>query len=184
MGGWIVDSFSGFTSTSLGYLIAYLLPGLTGLFAATYYFHQLHNLLWTATSGNSNFGLVLVVLLVALTIGLLLIPFREIIYSTILLGRGADYPENATYTRLTDVEVLPAYRMLIDDNYRYFQFWAAMSLCIPFLAVGLCRDKWSTLSGGQQAGAIGVSILIEVACIWTARRERKDFCEALEAVLA
>jgi len=179
-----MESLSGFTSTSLGYFLAFLLPGSTGFLAATFYFRQPHQLLLRATSGGSNFGLVVGCFLAAFTIGLLLIPFRDRMYGERFLGRGSSYPPNEKYGNLTKPEVLVAYRMLIDDNYRYFQFWAGMSLCLPFLAIGVFRDQWHTFGGLQKWFAVGASVVIELAAVGSARQEKRDFCESVGQVLA
>src|SRR5688572_28867809 len=61
----------GFTSTSFGLLIAYLLPGIIVLYGVSLWSPRVHAIFQTFLGANSNAGLFLLLLLASLIAGLL-----------------------------------------------------------------------------------------------------------------
>ena len=126
------------TSTSFGLIIAYLLPGLTGLTALSFKYPPLRNQLTVFLSADSNVGLFLIVVLFALAIGLEISAARWLIFEYIFFRHYKLYKKD--FTRLCVEETLTAFRAAVDENYRYHQFWGGMAIVLPFLFCGAYSD--------------------------------------------
>ena len=73
-----------FTSTSLGYVMAFLLPGISAIYAASMYSHPLRHQVDKLASSGSGAWLFLLGLLASLIVGLLLLPIRAVVYEEVI----------------------------------------------------------------------------------------------------
>jgi len=83
------------TSTSFGLLIAFLLPGLAGLYAVTFWSADASALFENFLKVHSDVGYFLFMVLAALTVGLFVAMLRSFLFEFWLCRRfklvGADY---------------------------------------------------------------------------------------------
>jgi hypothetical protein len=146
------------TSTSFGLLIAFLLPGLAGLYSFGFWSARVRRAFDTLWTAQSNVGAFLLVLLCALTVGLLITVVRWIVFECLLCKKhrltGQDFGKLSTDGKLS------SFRALADEHYRYHQFWGGMCVAMPPLFIGLVRDNYTNLGGLELIlFAIGFTVL-------------------------
>lgn len=160
------------TSTSFGYVIGFLLPGMLGLYALGLWFPEVQSLLVPATTKDATLGPSFFLLLSALTVGLLVsgirfYVFQEWICRSHRLGR--EIFKGLTGDRLT------SFKAVVDEHYRYHQFYGGCAIAIPVLFAGWVRGKWFTAGCGQTALWIAGFLLLETFLIFTARGSFIDY---------
>ena len=128
------------TSTSFGYVIAFLLPGLTAFYALSLWSEIIAKVLSTFLTSNSNIGLFLLVLAIALGLGLLVAVPRGFLFER-RLYKG-DRLLESDYAQLGNEAKLTAYRAAIDETYRYYQFYGGIAVVLPFLYLGWLVHHW------------------------------------------
>lgn len=165
----------GVTSTVFGYLIAFLLPGMVGLYGLTFWSPAVAELFRTFLTARSNAGLFLLVVLAALVVGLLIAGARWLLYEVAWISlirrvraKGClqglyARPAPDAYASLGNEKILAAYRAAVEEVFRYYQFWGGMSLVIPLLFTGWLVTMFPRLSWLQialaSAGAAGIECL-------------------------
>jgi hypothetical protein len=153
-----------FSSTSLGYLMAYFLPGFASLYAVSLHTRALAPIASKFAQSQAGLGLFLVATLAALGAGLIVSSARWLLFEQFIC-RAATSRKNAL-TNLKDSNVLTTFRMIVDEKYRYHQFYGAMALVVPWIAWAYCSDvatHASTRSIGLAAAAAAVLELLLVA---------------------
>ena len=166
-----------FTSTSIGYLISLVLPGLAAIYTASFYSPTVARVLHRLTTTESSFGLFLIILLVSMTISLVLMPASDLVYSRAANRVWSIRPEltDAQRARLSEADVMQSWRALVDEQFRYFQFWGATSLVFPALIGGIAHrygKSSGSLAVDATAGAI-VEALLVFSAIEALRRQSK-----------
>ena len=68
------------TTTTFGLVIAYLVPGMTGLYALTLWSSQADEVFTKFGTTEANFGLFLLVMMAGLATGMLLTPLKSLLY--------------------------------------------------------------------------------------------------------
>ncbi|MFD6886268.1 hypothetical protein [Streptomyces sp. NPDC059957] len=170
-----------FTVSTFGLLIAYFLPGLAALYGIALWSPQVASIFETFLSAKSNVGLFLLVSMGALLIGLSASPIRYLFYEEWFrfgpkLGPG-------DFAKLSDAGKLESFRTVVDEHYRYHQFFGHMSLlALPCLA-GLVRIQGSRSVNGGWAFAI-CFVALEVALIFGARHTFQKYVERAKVILA
>ena len=107
------------TTTSFGLLIAYIVPGVVGLFAASFWSSGVRDLLDRFNSSSSSVGLFFIVLFIALVLSLLVLPFRFVVYEIAvahimhLKGLGLEDFKSIG----SNPELINAFRAVVDENY-------------------------------------------------------------------
>ncbi len=132
------------TSTTFGLIIAYLLPGLTAFYGLSFFSARVRNWFDQIFAGKASGGLILFMIFGAIVIGLQLSAVRWLVFEEILC-RHCRFDVTAL-SGISDAGRFAAYRLIIDEQLRYHQFWGAMSLAQPVLFWG-----WIT---SQEAPAI------------------------------
>jgi hypothetical protein len=157
---------SNLTSTSLGYVVAILLPGASVLYAASAYSSPLGRLLMELEARGSSFSLLVGFVLASATVGLLLLPARALLYEKLILRHQR---LDATLIKnLTEPARLQAFRATTDESYRFHQFWGSMSFVIPVLTTTFCVRHFSHLTVPWDVAAVGTAAIAESVTIWAA----------------
>lgn len=122
------DSLRGF-----GLLIAYVLPGFTVLLGLATVFDPVRVWLLGADSAQLTVGGVLYITAASVTIGMILNAIRWAVFDTLHHATGVTKP-SWDDARLADR--LPAFERLVEDHFRYYQFYAntALASLIAFAA--------------------------------------------------
>lgn len=155
MGADLKDLSSG----TFGLIIAYLLPGLLALFTLSFWSTLVEKQFNAFLQSQSGVGLFLLVVLAALLIGVELTAVRWLIFELIVCKKTTLTTENLA--KLQSADKIAAFRVVVDEHYRYHQFWGGLTVVLPFFAWGVIRSSAEELSliGGVVAVAAGV-------CIW------------------
>lgn len=154
-----------FGSTTFGYLIAYVLPGLAASVGAAFFSSHVATL-FTKVIDEQNLPLGLMGSLGAIAVGLFLSLFRALIFEEWIWRSerlsADDYAELAS-----DDETFRAYDRVIDEAYRFHQFWGGMALALPLLGAGLFLGD-AVLTDTERAAAISGIFAGEAGAIWGA----------------
>ena len=122
------------TSTVFGLFIAYLLPGLAAFYALSFWSPRVEDWFDRILNRDASAGLVVFIIFGAIVIGLQLSAVRWLIFEEIIC-RDCRVDAKAL-SGISDAGRFAAYRLLIDEQLRYHQFWGAMSLAQPLLFYG------------------------------------------------
>jgi len=125
------------TSTSFGYIIAFLLPGLLGLYALTYWSSTAAQLIGPAFKADANVGPSVILLLIALGVGLLVSALRFYLFEK-LLCRNHKFPTDM-FSKLAAEKKLESFKAVVDEHYRYHQFYGGCCVAVLILYAGWFR---------------------------------------------
>jgi hypothetical protein len=125
------------TSTSFGYLIAYLLPGLLGLYGASYWIPEVGTTLQPITSANAAVGPSFLLLVIAVGMGLCLSAARHFLLAKFFYERilGYECLPGDLY-KSSDSTKLAWHRALAEEHYRYHQFYGGSAVAVLVMFVG------------------------------------------------
>jgi hypothetical protein len=170
------------TSTSFGLLIAYFLPGLTGLYTLTFYMPRLNQVLQKFLESKADIGLILLTVAVALTLGIILNIFRTIIFEMLppLGFRGLSAKD---YNKLTDAANLNSYLLFVEENYRFHQFSGSIAITLSFIYYAWLRKHWTTARASDHLWAFVAYSLIQIATVVVAQKARRRFVERGKHIL-
>ena len=126
------------TTTTFGLMIAYLLPGLFGLYTCSFWSPTIRSQFELFSKAASNAGLFFLILLFALLVGLQLTAFRWVIFELLLCRRTA--LKRDEFTQLKTKEQIEVFSVMLDENFRYHQFWGGIAPVVPAFFLGLCRE--------------------------------------------
>jgi hypothetical protein len=122
------------TSTSFGYVIAFLLPGIVCVYGFTFLSDNIRSLLQPTLSGSATFISGLIALLAALTVGLLISGVRFLIFEKLLCRKHR--LDAGTFERLVSSERFSVFKAVVDEHYRYHQFWGGFFIALIPLYIG------------------------------------------------
>jgi len=151
-----VQAMKDITAVYFGFIIAYLLPGLTGYYALSFWSSQVRAVFTTFISVNANVGLFFLVVLTSLVIGLQVTVVRWILFEK-LCTRLFRLPlplQPAEFAKLGTEGLLEAFRGAVDEHYRYHQFWGGMAVVLPILFSG-----WLVGSSLTKVGAVAWAVV-------------------------
>jgi hypothetical protein len=119
------------TTTSFGLIIAYLLPGSVGLYGLSFLIGSLKTTADKFFSANADVGLFLTMVAAALVIGLQINVLRWVTYEKFLFPNTT--LSQLDYGRLQTEAKLKMVLYIIEENYRYHQFYGGMSIIMPLV---------------------------------------------------
>jgi hypothetical protein len=132
--GSSITEMKDLTSTSFGYLIAFLLPGMFGLYALSYWFPTVGALLQPVLKADASVGPSVVLLLIAVGMGLIITAVRYYLFEK-LLCRKHKLP-TGMFARLVDEGRLSSFKAVADEHYRYHQFYGGCAVALLMLFSG------------------------------------------------
>lgn len=171
---------SEFGSTTFGYLIAYVLPGLTASVAGAFFSSHVAGL-FSKVIDDQNLPLGLMGALGAIAIGLFLSLFRALIFEE-WVWRDRRLSADDYASLASDDQTFKAYDRVTDEAYRFHQFWGGMALALPLLAAGIL------VGGTQITTAERIAVLVAIAggeagAIWGAAACYRRYLVRVERVL-
>jgi len=122
------------TSTPFGYVIAFFLPGVLGLYALSFWFPQASVLLQPVLKADATVGPSLVFLLIAAGMGLCLSAVRFFVFEKFICKKH-HLPPNM-FSQLAAEGKLTAFRAVVDEHYRYHQFYGGCAVAVGILFTG------------------------------------------------
>jgi|ERR1700688_1027315 len=164
------------TSTSFGLLMAYLLPGLVGLYSFTFWSVDLRKIFQTFLDAEWRAGLFALLLAAALITGLLVGAVRTVLVELLASHFKAPHLSPDSFKKLTN-EKFSVFSYVVDENFRYHQFWAGMVLVMPIFFCGLMKESWDKIACGRIAILFAGFAAIElITCVasWTSYQRFVD----------
>jgi len=128
------------TSTSFGYLIGFVLPGMLGLYALSGWFPEVGALLQPMLKADATVGPSLVLIIIAAGMGVILSAVRFFIFEK-LLYRKHRLPENL-YRGLGE-DKLTVHKALAEEHYRYHQFYGGCFVAALVWLPAWVRGHWA-----------------------------------------
>jgi len=122
------------TSTSFGYIIAFLLPGILGLYALTFWSPQIGALFQPIFNGDAAIGPSAIFLLLALGMGVSVSAVRFVIFEKGVCRKHQLSPK--MFEVLAAENKLASFKAAVDEHYRYHQFYGGCVISFPILFVG------------------------------------------------
>jgi hypothetical protein len=122
------------TSTSFGYIIGFLLPGLLGLYALAYWSAPAAQFMGPALKADATLGPSAILLLIALGVGLCLSAVRFFLFEK-LLCRKYTFPPDM-FSKLRAEGRLESFKAVVDEHYRYHQFYGGCAVAVIVLYAG------------------------------------------------
>jgi hypothetical protein len=129
------------TTTSFGLVVAYLLPGLAGLYTISLYVKDVGNLL---VHPNDVVGFLLLVM-AALLVGVFVHGIHLLLCLNVKWSRGSawmrfDYKDENNkeyyFKKIKDSDKLACFMAVLDEYYRVHQFFGGIWLILPFMYIG------------------------------------------------
>src|SRR5258708_17169689 len=155
------------SSTSFGYVIGFLLPGLLGLYALAYWFPDIRSLLEPAASKDATIGPSFLLLLSALTVGLLTSAMRFFVFEKWLCKEHSFQKD--MFKELAKEQKLPAFKAVVDEHYRYHQFYGGCAIAFIVLFPKWLWGNWHFFHCPVRFILIAIFALFEWLLVVTAK---------------
>ncbi len=168
-------------STTFGYVIAYLLPGLVGSVGAALLSEHLGRLM-SSVIQQQNLPLAVMGTLAAIAAGIFTSLFRALIFEE-WLWRSERLTADDYSTLAEDEQTFRAYDRVVDDAYRFHQFWGGMALALPVLLAGIVSRGLNQLTTIEAIGTFGGFVALEAGAIWGARTTYKRYLIRVKQLL-
>jgi hypothetical protein len=152
------------TPAVFGLIIAYVLPGLFALFTLGLYSEQMASQLKSFSGAQSTIGIFFIVALASLLIGMQLHALRWAVFEKIIYRKFK--LDSSQIKKLSKPEVSSSFRVVIDECYRYHQFYGAQIFIFPVFCFGVIA-KLETMPCVEIIAVILAVILAEVI-LWCA----------------
>lgn len=161
------------TSTSFGYLIAFVLPGIFGLYALSPWVPEVGDFLQSVFKADASVGPSVVFLLIAVGMGLWVSALRYFVFEKFLCKKHKLPPD--LFARLIESGRLSFFKAVVDEHYRYHQFYGGCAVALLALFPGWLRWNWE-LSWQLAYTSIGF-ILLELVLVSSGRQSYIRFVE-------
>ncbi len=171
---------SDFGSTTFGYAIAYLLPGLAASVGAALISNNVA-VLFIKVIDEQNLPLGLMGALGAVAVGLFLSLFRALIFEE-WVWRSQRLSADDYASLADDDQTYKAYHRVVDEVYRFHQFWGGMALALPAVALGIATHEAVGVSE-RIVALIGIFVF-EGAAIWAAVATYRRYLVRVQRVLS
>ena len=142
------------TSANFGFLVAYLLPGFAALAGIGQLSEPVRAWLITPSTNQPTLGGFVYLTAACLACGLLISTFRWAILDTLHHRTGIREPRLKFGTL---EQRLPAFQLLVESHYRYYQFYANM-----VLALGIAFVAWGVKQPDIHRVLVGLPMFLVV----------------------
>lgn len=177
---------------NFGLLIAYVIPGLAGLWATCLWDAGIRGWVAQSASLTTSIGGFLVLTMAALGVGLSVQALRFAAFEVVLAkvsGLVAKYPylKPPAYNNAqrVDPQVRATSREITDQHYRYYQCHGGLAIAFPVVFIAWCAKEPAISIGGKLIMALPF-LIVEAALVAAAidalRRTRERTTAVLQAV--
>jgi hypothetical protein len=168
-------------STTFGYIIAYLLPGLTASIGLAFASPPIEEVFRNVIN-EQNLALGLMGALSAIALGLFLTLFRSLIVEEFLWKSRSLTPEEHA-TIITDEDKFRAYRSAVDEIYRYHQFWGGMALAVPIVLIGILYRGEFSLSDPVNVLLMVALVATEALALWATQTSYRRYTDRIKLLV-
>lgn len=172
---------SDFGSTTFGYLIAYVLPGLTAGIAGGFLSDRVQRL-FSIVIDEQNLPLGVICALMTIAVGLFLSLFRALIFEE-WLWRNERLSVDEYSALADDDQTFSAYDRVVDEAYRFHQFWGGMAIALPPLVLGAVLHGRGQAEGLETTAAVVAGVAFEAGAIWGAAVTYRRYLARVRKVL-
>ena len=163
---------------NFGVIIAFLFPGFLLLWGLSYSRPELGN--WLLNMGNKDapvIGSFLYATIASLALGLLVSAIRQAIFDKFLYTVTRLKHPTIKSVNLKKKETLDAFKEVIENHYRYYQYYANSLIAIAIAAVYYWRVK------GLPPWTITISVVFIIIILgYVSRMELRSFNERAEDI--
>lgn len=149
-----------------GLVIAYLIPGFLGVYALAWRVEVIQALLGGADKVPKGEAIVPLVL-IALATGVVINAIAWALVRPLIALSGVRRPRNLDYTKLR-ADDLPVYNAIVENNFRYHQFYVNMWIAVLVLAPVWLRAPVSSNL------ARNISFFVVLVILFLAARDSLD----------
>lgn len=154
------------TSTTFGYVIAFILPGLLCLIGIGILFEPVGKQLLTFSTAESNIGLFFLIILYSIILSLEIAACRFLLFECWLCKK---HRINAQlFSGFSDEKKRLAIKTTVDEHYRYHQFWGGLVIVIPLLMFSIIKKRILSNSSDIILGLI-IGIIMLLITFFAAR---------------
>jgi hypothetical protein len=154
------------TSTSFGYIIGFLLPGLLSLYGLAFWSSRVEKIMQPASNIAATIGPSVILLLAALAAGLIVSAIRCYVFEKFVC-RETQF-EKDMFSRLGTGEKLSSFRAVVDEHYRYHQFYGGCFVGLAIAYFGWLWNTYPTLTWIWRAVSLVGFVVVEALMFVTA----------------
>lgn len=169
------------TSTTFGLVIAYVIPGVFGLYALSPYMDEIKKMFDKFIEAKSDIGLFFLFIFLSTAVGLVVTIIKWVLYERLITNKKI--PNNFFATIGTSENKLTAFRATVDEHYRYHQFWGNLSIILPILAYNYLTLNSEGITTINLLVVIFILIFIEFLLVIAAVEAYNNYLKRSTAIL-
>jgi hypothetical protein len=129
---------------------------------------------------NSNIGLFFFIILLSVVLSLQISLIRSLLFIELICKSTKLTTED--FNNLNKENYLVAFRAVVDEHFRYHQFWGGIFIILPFLYLGWGLNK-TTHSGFLFWSVLILFILISIITFWGAKQSYLHYVNRSKSIL-
>ncbi len=149
------------TTTSFGLIVAYLLPGLVGLYTISLYAKGVRALF---AHPNEAVGFLLL-LLFALLVGVLVNGVRALIHDALIHYKVGKPFGAAYFNKIDNSDKLACFMAVLDEYFRVFQFFGSLAVISPPLYIGWALCGVLSIPAAVVLGLLTTAVTISASSV-------------------
>lgn len=169
------------TSTSFGYVIGFLLPGMVALYGLSFMSKNISALIQPVLTPNATVGSSLLFLLAALTLGLLVSALRFLLFEK-LLCRKHTFAEGF-FQQLKVADKLSSFKSVVDEHYRYHQFYGGFAVAFIPVFVGWLWQNHASYNHWIMGLWIFAFLVVEAVVIYSGKNSYERYVDRANQVV-
>jgi drug/metabolite transporter superfamily protein YnfA len=170
-----METVKDLTSTTFGYVIGFVLPGLVLLLGMA----SLSGASFELSKMDATMGYSVLVLLVAITASMLLSAVRFVTFEKLLCAKYK--LEKNLFSKLVEARALDLFRAVVDEHYRYHQFFGGTFFAL-FVAYAAFLER-AALSLNATVGTAVCFIGLQMLMVYSAKDSYEKFVKRSNAIL-
>ena len=151
---------------SFGTLIAYLMPGIVGLYSIVPFSPTIKTLLFSK-NGVPETASIFIILLISLMIGMIINAIGFVTIRKLFQYMGIKPPSADDYSKLTQ-DKLPVLERITGYTYKYFECYCNLAVSIAMLITSKIIVKFKIIEGNEDLFIISGLILVFVILLLVA----------------
>lgn len=165
---------------NFGLIIAYFLPGVLVTYSLRYVSSRIDHLLNLVEEGQVFIGPATILIISALVTGLIISSARVVLVDPLIHITGVPKPRT-DYKKLAPSEQWAVYSQIVENIYRFYQFYG--NIFLGLLMLGVLRYGIAGIPIGSSAQSVSLFLLTAgsvVTLFLAARQSMKQLCRALD----
>lgn len=164
---------------NFGLIIAYFLPGVVVTYSLRYISPQIDHLLRTIEAGQVVLGPAAILVIGAVVAGLIVSSARVVIFEPLLRRTGVPEPQ-VRYDKLSSAQKWKAYIQIVDNIYRFYQFYGNILLALLLLAILKYFIGGARIFSSLRAATLFIITIGSIVTLFIAARS--SMCQLCDAI--